>query len=109
MEILNIKEKLKTIDPYVLLKSFEKHIPNCKSIGYDPDHMDWTRLDRIFIMVRKGDPTDYKLISIRKANESDTGYRVVYWLDLFERDNIPQGLKLRTIKADTFIKYINSL
>lgn len=109
MGILNSKEKLKTIGPSVLLKSFEKHIPNCKSIGYDPDHMDWTRLDRIFIMVRKGDPTDYKLISIRKANESDTGYRVVYWLDLFERDNIPQGLKLRTIKADTFIKYINSL
>ena len=40
MGILNIKEKLKTIDPPVLLKSFEKYIPDCKSIGYDPDYMD---------------------------------------------------------------------
>lgn len=109
MGILNIKEKLKTIDPPVLLKSFEKYIPNCKSIGYDPDYMDWSRLDRIFIMVRKGDPTNYKLISIRKANESDTGYRVVYWNDLFESHNIPTGMRLRVIKANSFIKYINSL
>ena len=109
MGILNIKENLKNTDPSVLLKSFKKYIPNCNLLSYDEDYIDWARLDKIFIMERKGDPTEYKLISIKKANESDTGYRVVYWSDLFKQDDIPHGMRLRTIKADTFLKYINTL
>lgn len=88
-----------------IINVLKKFLPGCKEISIDPDYLEWSRLDRIFVMLMDGDigrnsNNIYKLVSIRKANEEGMGKYLI------QENQLDMSRYSRSVKVNNLISYI---
>ena len=103
MGILN--QNLNEMDKGVIINALKNFLPGCKEISTDSDYLEWSRLDRIFVMLMDGDISCdsnniYKLVSIRKANEEGMGKYLIW------ENQLGISRYSRSVKVNNLISYI---